>query len=114
MQGMHIMAIVNIISETHGRLYWDGLTAGDTGEALVLSVGGSQSSVYVAGTFGGTVTIEGTIDGVNWFPLLTSPGGQALTFTSAGYAEVTTSVYAIRPSAGSGVSDVDVWFRVYA
>lgn len=108
------MAIIDHQQLSHKRHLWETLTATDTGEPLFLGLGGAQLAVQVLGTFGGTVSMQGTIDGTTWFDLTTGPGGDAVSFTAAGYAEITTAVWAIRPSAGSGVSDVDCYLRVLA
>ena len=100
-----------LTNSTGGRQYWEGITDGDTGRQLVLTNGGAQIAVQAIGTFGGTVTLQGTIDGTNWFTLLTGPGGSEVTFAAAGYAEISTAVYAVRPSGGAGVGDVDVHIR---
>jgi hypothetical protein len=108
------MATIDLQRTTNGNHWWETLAGAtsDVGEALPLPSGGAQVAVHVTGTFGGTLTMQGTIDGANWFTLIASPGGDPVTFTAAGYAEIATAVHAIRPSAGSGVSDVDVFVRV--
>lgn len=108
------MAVIDLQSLPHNRKLWETLTASDTGEPLYLKQGGAQVAVQALGTFGGTVSLQGTIDGSTWFDLTSGPGGEAISFTAAGYAEITTAVWALRPSAGSGVSDVDVYIRIIA
>ena len=97
-----------------GRHYWETVTGSDVGAELILPKGGAQIAIHVTGTFGDTLTFQGTIDGTNWFTLLTGPGGTAVELTAAGYAEVSTAVYAVRPSAGASISDVDVYVRAVA
>lgn len=106
------MAVIDLQTLSHNRKLWETLTATDTGEPLYLGRGGAQIAVQVTGTFGGTVSLQGTIDGSTWFDLTSGPGGEAISFTAAGYAEISTAVWAIRPSGGSGVSDVDVYIRI--
>lgn len=108
------MATIALQRTTNDNHWWETLVGAtsDVGAPLRLPSGGAQVAVHVTGTFGGTLTMQGTIDGTNWFTLLTGPGGDAVTFTAAGYAEIATAVDAIRPSAGTGVTDVDVFVRV--
>lgn len=94
--------------------WWETITATDTGEPLWLPKGGAQISVYMGGTFGGTVSMQGTIDGDTWFTILDSPGGSPAEAAAAGHIEISTSVKAIRPIGGTGVSDVDVYVSAVA
>lgn len=88
-----------------------GLTASENTEAVTLSRGGALAAVSVEGTFGGTVTIQVSNDNTNWFTL-NDPLGDAITFTTNGYSEVSTGAAYIRASAGSGVSSVNVRFSI--
>ena len=85
---------------------WETLTASDVGEAKEYTYFNDRT-VQVTGTFGGTVSIEGSNDGVN-YTTLTDAAGSALEFTAAGLKLITEAPRYIRPSAGSGVSDIDV------
>jgi hypothetical protein len=63
-------------------------------------------SVAVTGTFnGGTLVVEGSNDGTNFFTL-TNPAGSSLSFTAAGLMQVTEAVAYVRPraTAGSGMT----------
>ena len=84
---------------------WDDLAAGDTVEWLVLPVGADRS-VQCFGTFGGTVTIQGTNEPddppANPFTV-TDPGGSAITFAAAGGKQVLHATLKLRPSPGAGV-----------
>jgi len=106
------MATISLARTDNENHVWETVTGSDVGEALPLPSGGAQVAIHVTGTFGDTLTMQGTIDGTNWFTLLSSPGGSEVTFTAAGYAEIATAVHAIRPSAGASISDVDVFARV--
>lgn len=89
---------------------WAGLTAGDTGTPLEYAKF-SDKTVQVVGTFGGTVTMQGSNDGTNWVTL-TSNLGAALTFTAMGGGLVAENYRYIRPSAGSGVSSVTITAQI--
>jgi len=91
-------------------------TGSDVGQELAMS-SSADRSVQVAGTLGvgGSVRIEGTIDGINWAPL-TDPQGNDLAFTiyPAGYSTkieaVCELVRLIRPriAAGDGTTSLTV------
>jgi len=108
------MAVIDLDTLANGAFQWETVTGSDTGEPLALPKGGAQLAVHVTGTFGGTLTMQGTIDGTNWFTLKDGPGGSDVTFTAAGYAEITTAVKQVRPSAGASISDVDVKVSLFA
>lgn len=102
-----------LINNGDGAFEWNAI-GNENGDSLQLVKGGAQLAVHCFGTFGGTLTMQGSIDGTNWFTLLTGPGGSEITFTADGYAEVTTAAKYIRPSGGTGVSDVDVHVHMVA
>lgn len=80
---------------------WTGLATGDTG-APVENPTFSDRSVQVGGTFGGaTCTIEGSNDGVTYFPL-TDPAGVAIAMTSAGLKQILQVTRYIRPNVTGG------------
>ena len=91
---------------------WEGLAATDTGQPYAC-VAYSDKSIQFLGTFGGNVLIEGTMDHDKTtavYATLNDPQGNALSgISSARIENVLEHVYYIRPSAGAGVSDVDVW-----
>ncbi len=70
-------------------------------------------SVSVSGTFGvgGTLVIQGSNDGVNWYTL-SDLQGSALSFTAAGLKGVAESPVWIRPfiSGGDGTTSLDVYY----
>lgn len=90
------------------RVTWDALTTGgDVGEPI-LSPHFSDKTVQVTGAFGGgQIVIEGSNDGVSFFPL-TDPLGNQLTFSSSGLKLITENPELIRPRlpSGSGASVV--------
>ncbi|SOD41322.1 hypothetical protein [Nitrosovibrio sp. Nv4] len=89
---------------------WTGLANGDTGAPLV-SFDHADMSAQVDGTFGvgGSVTLQGSNDGANWYAL-TDPQGNAITKTAAGLEQATEIVKYVRPSvtAGDGTTSLTV------
>jgi hypothetical protein len=67
---------------------------------------GEKATIVLVGTFGGTVIMQGSEDGTNWYPLKDFLGN-AITATTTLAAFVVTVLPAyVRPSAGVGVSAV--------
>lgn len=90
---------------------WETLTTtNDVGSAVEMGAWPDRSA-QVIGTFGagGTLIIEGSMDGTN-YATLTDPQGNALSFTAAKIEAVTELVRYIRPkvTAGDGTTDLDV------
>lgn len=93
---------------------WDSLTASDTGEPYEFAKF-SDKTVQVFGTFGGTVTLQGSNDprvlsdpnNAVW-ATLTDVQASALTFTAAGIGTVAENPRFIRPSVGTGVTSVTI------
>lgn len=84
---------------------WSGLLNGDDGapyEAPPLA----DRAMQVVGVFGagGTLVLEGTIDGVNW-AVLNDPQGNALTVTSAKIEQIMELVVSVRPRVTAGDGD---------
>ena len=90
---------------------WPVLANGDTGTPLPIDRR-TDRTIQVNGTFGagGTVVIEGSIDGTNYVTL-SDLQGTALSFTAAGLEGVTEAVTLIRPrvSAGDGTTALNVY-----
>ena len=85
----------------------------DTDPAPIELTEFADRSVQVDGTFnGGTLTVEGSNDGLVYLPL-SDPQGNALAFTSAKIEQVQEMTRFIRPrvTAGTGVS-LNVTFLV--
>ena len=86
------------------------LANGESGAALFLPPF-SDKTVQVGGTFGvgGSVTIEGSLDGTNYIAL-TDPQGNALTKTAAAIEAVSEAVPYVRPrvTAGDGTTAITV------
>lgn len=88
---------------------WAGLANGDDGERVSVAAY-TDKSVQVTGTFGtgGSVTVQGSNDGVNW-ATLTDPQGNDLVFTSAKIELVSEATLYIRPlAAGDGTTNLTV------
>lgn len=90
---------------------WEALTSANLDGAPLAINRRTDRTVQVVGTFDGcTVTIQGSLDGTNWFTL-NDLQGTALTFTSArgeGVSEVVTFIRPLVSSAGAG-TDIDVY-----
>ena len=107
------MAIIDLQTNAQGAagavFLWETVTGDDTGEPLQLNgMAGLAVCVQMTGTFGAAVTMQGSVDGTNWATLKTVDGSDA-ELTAAGLLEIATGARYIRPSAASGVSDVDVY-----
>lgn len=95
------------------RVVWSGIAAGDTFTAWTLTQQyGLAGSVQVTGTFSGsTVALEVSNDGTNW-AAANNLQGDPISFTEAGYAELSLSAAYVRPAitsgTGSGLSVVMV------
>jgi hypothetical protein len=89
---------------------WSGLASGEIGEPQS-GPKNADRSVQVDGTFGvgGSVSIEGSNDGTNWFTL-TDQAGVALSFTTAGIRSVLQASVYIRPkvAGGDGTTNLNV------
>lgn len=83
-------------------LGWTGLLNADQGSAVQFAKYADRC-VQVTGTFGvaGSVTIEGSNDGVSWFPLNKMSGGPA-TFTAAGGSQILDNPLFMRPNVTAG------------
>ena len=80
---------------------WSNMSAGDVG-APVRFAGASDRTVQVTGTFsGGSLVIEGSLDGTN-YATLTDPQGNALTLSTAKIEAVSELVRFIRPNVTGG------------
>lgn len=91
---------------------WGALANGEAGAPIAADQAlWSDRSVQVTGTFGaaGSVSIEGSNDGVNYFTL-NSPQGTALTFAAAGLKQVLEGTLWLRPrvTAGDGTTSLAV------
>jgi hypothetical protein len=99
-------------NRTNRTISWGPLAASQTGDVFgPMPQGLPLSAVAVTGTFGGTVFIEGSLDGTNWFSLRDTQNA-ALELTAAGLRELSTGVPFIRVRTGTGVSAATVRIKV--
>lgn len=108
-----ITPAISVIGSTNGvpRIAWLGLATGDTVEPyLVSGQYGLAVSIQVTGTFGGgTVIVEQSNDGVNWFTL-TDLTGNPISITEAAMEETSNCAAYLRPSISGGTADsIDVY-----
>ncbi|MGL5735553.1 MAG: hypothetical protein ACRCYS_11865 [Beijerinckiaceae bacterium] len=93
---------------------WANLLNGDDGQACG-GIGSGDRTAQVTGIFGagGTVIVEGSIDGVNWFQLR-DPAGVAISFTAGGIRAVLECPPLIRPrvTAGDGTTSITALISV--
>lgn len=90
---------------------WANLTEADTGDAVSFAEFADRS-IQVHGTFGGgTLVVEVSNDGTNWFTA-NDPQGNALSFTSARFEAIqeASAFIRVRPTTGTGVSLTAVMF----
>jgi hypothetical protein len=91
---------------------WETVTESDTPDGWEVS-DFDDLTIQVIGNFGagGTIQIQGSLDGANWV-VLDDKEGAALSLTAAGLRGVQDMPRYIRPmrSAGTGI-DVDVFIR---
>ena len=107
----HTRTIPDSMNQAVAIVTWTAMANGDTGSPLEMG-NFSDRSVQVEGTFGsgGTVRIEGSLDGTN-YRILTDPQGNDLEFIAAGGLEaVSELVRYIRPhvTAGDGTTALTV------
>ena len=108
------MATINYTLDTNNDDFrvvtWPAMAVGDIGQPVTL-VGYSDRSVQVAGTFGaaGSVTLQGSNDGVNYAPL-SNPQGTVLTATAAKIQAVSELTRNFRPTvtAGDGTTSLTI------
>lgn len=91
--------------DTIGEMYvvaWSGLLNGDDGAAIQFAEF-ADKSIQFSGTFGvgGSITLQGSNDGTNWFPL-TDPQGNAITKTAAALEKVDEATAWVRPIVTAG------------
>lgn len=118
------MAVVNASTDRHSAaaagyrnaelITWTPLANGDTGSP-VIEAEFSDRTVQVTGTFGvgGSVTLEGSNDGVN-FVALTDPQGNAITKTAAAIEAVQEGPKYMRPNVTAGDGTTALTVTIFA
>lgn len=91
-----------------GVVTWAGLAAGDDGQVLVVNNRSLVlSAVQAFGSFGGTVSLQVSLDGTNW-ATLRDTRGNLCDFAAATLVELSSAARFIRPVAGAGVAATTV------
>jgi hypothetical protein len=109
-----LVSLPNLVSSDRVTVAkWTPLTFSGTDDGVPLVVPGwTERTVQVFGTFGagGSVRIEGSIDGGVTYGVLTDPQGNALDITAAKLETITEAVTHIRPrvTAGDGTTSLTV------
>ncbi len=91
---------------------WTPLTTTNAnGSALLATRDSGDNTVQVTGTFGvgGTIVLQGSVDGTNWYTL-NNLAGSAVSFTAAGLSGVAEAPPYIRPfiTGGDGTTSLTV------
>lgn len=89
---------------------WSGLDSDDSGAPVEL-IDYADRTATITGTFGvgGSITIQGSNDGANWFAI-TDPQGNAVTKTAAAMEVLVEAPRYFRPlvTAGDGTTSLTV------
>lgn len=87
---------------------WTGMAAGDTCTPVGPPYADySDRSVQMEGSFGGTVTLQGSNDGTN-YQSVTDPQGNAIAKSAAALEAISEATLWIRPSPGASVAATTV------
>lgn len=104
-------AVINPIKTFRDHVHqivWAALANGDSGAPMIMP-GSNLRSIQVNGTFGsgGTILLEGSNDGTNYYTL-TDPQGNAISKTAAGIEAIEEITIYVRPrvSAGDGTTSL--------
>jgi hypothetical protein len=105
---------IQILNDLHGTVdavsgwefVWVTMANGDTGLPVNFP-GNADKTIEVTGTFGagGSCTLEGSNDGINYY-VLTDPTGTPIALVAAGIKAVTEATQWVRPhvTAGDGTT----------
>jgi hypothetical protein len=88
---------------------WSPLTTGNADGQGAGRVGAGERTVQIEGTFGvgGTVVIEGSLNGTTWYQLH-DPGNTLISFTAAGLRAILENVLFIRPRVTAGDASTSI------
>ena len=113
---MATIPLINVKLSDYGEnngirvVKWEGLGQGDDGAPSTL-INFADRTIQVFGTFGagGSVRVEGSLDGVNYAPL-TDPQGNYIVLSTAKLEAISEVVRYIRPVVvgGDGTTDLTV------
>jgi hypothetical protein len=106
--------VVPTIIFGEGRtMTWTPLTETNADGTPAVDIGSGDRCFQATGTFGagGTILLQGSLDGTNWYGLK-DPAGAAISLTAAGLRQVLENPRYVRPfiSAGTGVSITAILF----
>lgn len=91
---------------------WAALANGEAGDAADIPLEAATRSVQVSGTFGaaGSVTMEGSNDGINWAFVSNSFVATAMALTAAQIQDIVQNTRFVRPraTAGDGTTAIKV------
>lgn len=111
---MAIQSVLNTSISARSRLAtWLALANGDTGQPFSSPDYGGDATVTFEGTFGagGSITLQGSNDNVNWYPL-TDPQGNAITKTAAAIETIEEAPLFMRPNVTAGDGTTALQCRV--
>lgn len=93
---------------------WTPLTTTNADGSSATFVGAGDRVVQITGTFGvgGTVIVEGSLDGTNWYGLK-DPSSTAISFTAAGIKAILEAVPYIRPRVTAGDGTTSITAKIY-
>lgn len=100
---------------TEGVFYtWTPLTTTNADGGAATFVGAGDRVIQVTGTFGvgGTIIVEGSLDGTNWFQLR-DPSSTAISFTAAGLKAILEAPPYVRPRVTAGDGTTSITVKVY-
>ena len=109
------LSVTTVASGTGAKLIaWTGLLNGDTGAPLSLPDYADLTATF-EGTFGagGTILLEGSLDGVNYITL-TDPQGTSISKTAASIESVVEAPRYIRPRVSAGDGTTNLQCRIMA
>lgn len=87
---------------------WTGIGAEST-SAHTVNDSTTSIRVQMLGTFGGTVTLEGSFDGGTTYTALADINGNSIAKTAAAIETTNDVPRLIRVTGGAGTTAVDVW-----
>jgi hypothetical protein len=104
--------VANVSYESGGisaqTITWTGITAQSDTVGAYDRIDLGDRSIQVTGNFnGGTVQLQGSNDGVSFFPL-TTPAGVTIQFTAPGLLQVTEACLFVQPVFSTATTGANV------